>query len=271
MLETEQNNNKTIALDKEPTDKMLRLFQIANEESVQAVEKALPNIVKAVDAAAESIASGGRIIYAGAGTSGRLATLDASECPTTFGIDYSTIVALIAGGRDAVFKSAPEYEDSKEIGRKDVLELAPNSNDFVIGISASGGAAYVVGVLEAAQECGSKTASISSNSNTPIARNADIEIVTLTGPEPIAGSTRMKAGNAQKMVLNMISTGAMVKTGKVRGNLMINLKPSNEKLRNRMIGIVVELTNVSPEEAVELLNKHSWSIPNVLQYFDKIS
>ena len=269
MLETEKNNLKTVALDKQSTDNMLRLFQIANEESVQAVEKAFPNIVKAVDAATKSIAAGGRIIYAGAGTSGRLATLDASECPTTFGIDYSTVVALIAGGRGAVFKSAPEYEDSREIGRKDILDLSPNPKDFVIGISASGGAAYVVGVLEAARECGSKTASLSSNSDTPIAENADIEIVTPTGPEPITGSTRMKAGNAQKMVLNMISTGAMVKTGKVRGNLMINLKPSNEKLRNRMVSIVVELANVLPEKAIELLNKHEWSIPKVLEEIEK--
>lgn len=264
MLETEQNNNKTVSLDKEPTDNMLRLFQTANEESVQAVEKALPNIVKAVDAAAESIDAGGRIIYAGAGTSGRIATLDASECPTTFGIDYSTIIALIAGGRDAVFKSAPEFEDSSVAGKKDILALLPKKNDLVIGISASGGAAYVVGVLETAREYGAKTVSISSNYNSPISKDVDIEIVTPTGPEPIAGSTRMKAGNAQKMVLNMISTGAMVKTGKVRGNLMINLKPSNEKLRNRMIGIVIELTKVSPEKAIALLDKHEWNIPNVL-------
>ncbi len=265
MIETENRNLETASLDKKTTWEMLSLIQKSNEESVRAVEVALPKIAIAVEIATQAIASGGRIIYVGAGSSGRLAILDASECPTTFGVDYSTVIALIAGGRDAVFKAKPGVEDSISQGRSDMLGLVPTPRDFVIGVSASGGAAYVVGALEAAKESGSRTASLSSNYASPISRWVDVAIVTPTGAEPIAGSTRMKAGNAQKMVLNMISTGAMVKSGKVRGNLMINLRPLNEKLRRRMIGIVSEIANVSADKALTLLETHEWSIPNVLE------
>ena len=265
MIETEIRNLETAALDKKTTREMLSLIQKSNEESVRAVEVALPKIAIAVEIATQTIVSGGRIIYVGAGSSGRLAILDASECPTTFGVDDSTVVALIAGGRDAVFKAEPAVEDSLLQGRSDMLGLLPTSRDFVIGLSASGGAAYVVGALDAARESGSSTASVSSNYSSPISRCVDVEIVTPTGAEPIAGSTRMKAGNAQKMVLNMISTGAMVKSGKVMGNLMINLRPLNDKLRRRMIGIVSEIANVSADKALALLETHGWSIPEVLE------
>lgn len=269
MIETENRNLDTADLDKKTIREMLNLIQKANEESVRAVEVALPKIATAVEMAARAIVSGGRIIYVGAGSSGRLAILDASECPTTFGVDDSTVIALIAGGRDAVFKPAPSVEDSMSQGRADMLGLVPTYRDFVIGLSASGGAAYVVGALGAAQECEAKTASISSNYASLISRLVDVEIVTPTGAEPIAGSTRMKAGNAQKMVLNMISTGAMVKTGKVRGNLMINLRPMNDKLRRRMIGIVSEIADVSADMALTLLETYEWSIPNVLDALSK--
>lgn len=264
MLETEARDPAAANLDELPSAEVLALFQRANEEAAAAVGEALPAILRAMEAAASALASGGRILYVGTGSSGRLAVVDASECPPTFGVSDGTVVALIAGGRDAMFKADPGFEDSAEAGRSDMEGLRPGPRDFVLGISAAGGAAYVVGALEAARRSGARTASLSSNPDSPISRVADMEIVTRTGAEPIAGSTRMKAGTAQKMVLNMISTGAMVKTGKVRGNLMVNLKPSNAKLRSRMVGIVAELAKTTREEAVSLLKAHEWSIPAVL-------
>ena len=270
MLETEARNQKTMAIDKESTENMLRILQTANEESVKAVEVALPEIAKAVDIAAKTLSLGGRIIYVGAGSSGRIAILDASECPPTFGVEESTVIAIIAGGHDAVFRAVPGFEDSSVAGRNDMLGLSPTEIDFAVGISASGSASYVVGALNVARENGAKTASITSNHNAPISKDVNVEIVTPTGAEPITGSTRMKAGNAQKMVLNMISTGAMIKTGKVRENLMINLKPSSEKLRKRMIRIVIELGKVSEMEAVSLLGKYEWNILKALDSIENI-
>jgi N-acetylmuramic acid 6-phosphate etherase len=264
MLDTEMRNPATVNIDKETTFDMLRLIQTANEESVAAVGNALPQIVRVVEAATRAIKAGGRIVYVGAGSSGRLAVLDASECPTTYGVDDSTVIALIAGGKEAVFKSSPAIEDSVDRGRDDMLSLGVGCNDLVVGLSASGGAGYVVGALSLARERGAMTASVSSNMNTPIEGVAEIAVVTPTGPEPIAGSTRMKAGNAQKMVLNMISTGAMIKSGRIRSNLMINLQPSNEKLRKRMVGIVATLLSVSHEKAIALLDHHEWRISAVL-------
>lgn len=270
MLETEKRNPATVCIDQASTADMLRLIQMANEESVAAVEKALPQVVCVVDAAVRAISSGGRIIYVGAGSSGRLAILDASECPTTYGISESTVVALIAGGRDAVFRAAPAIEDSPERGRQDILLLGITPCDIVVGLSASGSAGYVVGALATARERGATTVSVSSNFDTPISRVATIPVVTPTGPEPIAGSTRMKAGNAQKMILNMISTCTMIKMGHVCSNLMVNLRPVNKKLRQRIVSIVVELGNVSPEKAITLLDAHNWDIRTVLEVCDKM-
>lgn len=263
-LRTERRNPATANLDRETTEGMLRLINDANRRSVEAVGEALPQIARAVDAAADAVAAGGRIIYVGAGTSGRLAVQDAAECPPTYGVSPDTVVALMAGGREAIFRAAEGVEDDADAGRRDMLALNPGAHDFVLGISAAGGAAYVVGALLAARERGARTASLSSNPDTPVARAAEIEIFTDTGAEVVAGSTRMKAGNAQKMVLNMISTCAMVKTGKVIGNLMVNLKPSNRKLRARMIGITAQLANVGEEDAEALLEANGWSIPRAL-------
>ena len=265
MLLTEQRNPQTSNLDKATTQEMLRLISDANRRSVEAVDAALPQIAVAVDAAAAAIAAGGRIIYVGAGTSGRLAVQDAAECPPTYGVSPETVVALMAGGRDAVFRAAEGVEDDAEAGRRDMLALSPSPRDFALGVSAAGGAAYVVAALEAARSCGAKTASLSSNPGTPIARVSEIEIFTDTGAEVVTGSTRMKAGNAQKMVLNMISTCAMVKTGKVIGNLMVNLKPTNRKLRARMVGIVAKLACVAEDRAEAMLEAAGWSIPAALR------
>ncbi|MGI5869002.1 MAG: N-acetylmuramic acid 6-phosphate etherase [Kiritimatiellia bacterium] len=260
MLRTEQRNPATANLDQESTAEMLRLIQDANRRSVDAVDEALPQIVPVVDAAAAAVAAGGRILYVGAGTSGRLAVQDAAECPPTYGVGDDTVVAVVAGGRDAVFRAAEGVEDDADAGRRDILSLDPGPDDLVLGVSAAGGAAYVVAALRAAKERGAVTASLSSNPGTAIEREADLPIVTDTGPEVVTGSTRMKAGNAQKMVLNMISTCAMVKTGKVRGNLMINLRPTNRKLRARMIRIVCDELGVDEARAIALLDAHDWAL-----------
>ena len=264
MLRTEARNPATSHLDRATTSEMLRLIQEANHRSVEAVQEALPQIAPVVDAAAAAVAAGGRIVYVGAGTSGRLAVQDAAECPPTYGVDPGVVVALMAGGREAVFRAAEGVEDSAEAGRRDMLALNPGPHDLVLGVSAAGGAAYVVAAMVAAKERGATTASLSSNSGTAIERVADLPIFVDTGAEVVTGSTRMKAGNAQKMVLNMVSTCAMVKTGKVIGNLMVNLRPTNRKLRARMIGIVEELAGVAPERAEAMLEASGWSIPAAL-------
>lgn len=260
MTTTESRNPDTMHIDRADTATMLRLIQDGNRRSVDAVEEALSDVAVAVDAVADAIGRGGRLIYLGAGTSGRLAVLDAAECPPTYGTDPGTVVALIAGGPSALVHASENAEDSAEAGRRDVLALAPGVNDVVMGVSASGNASYVTEGLRAAKERGARTVSLSSNRDCAIARIADIPIVTETGAEVVAGSTRMKAGNAQKMVLNMITTCAMIKTGKVYENVMINLRPTNAKLRRRMIGIVEDLGGVGADEAERLLEENGFRL-----------
>ena len=260
MLETEKRNPATTHIDQADTATMLRLMQEANQRSVAAVGEALAAVGRAVDAAAEALRQGGRILYVGAGTSGRLAVQDAAECPPTFGVDYDTVVALIAGGERAVFRAAENVEDSAEAGRGDLAAKNLQAKDFVVGISASGNAPYVASALAYARDVGCRTAAMSSNRDCRLAEVADIFIFTDTGPEVITGSTRLKAGNAQKMVLNMISTCAMIKTGKVCENLMVNLRPTNRKLRKRMIGIVRDLAGVGEDAALAALESHGFVI-----------
>ena len=210
------------------------------------------------------------MIYVGAGTSGRIAVMDAAECPPTFGVDYNTVITVMAGGRDAMFRAAENVEDSAEAGRGDLLEKEPTARDVVMGISASGNAEYVVSALRTAKELGCVTVSLSSNESCKIGDIADIPIFVNTGAEVISGSTRMKAGNSQKFVLNMITTCAMAKTGKVYENLMINLRPTNIKLKQRMVGIVAEICEVSDEKALELLENHNFSIRSVFEAYGKV-
>lgn len=259
-MTTESRNPLTKHIDRCATSEMLRLIQDENRRSVEAVETALPAVERACDVAAASLASGGRLIYVGAGTSGRLAVCDAAECPPTFGVSADTVCAVMAGGREAMFCAAENQEDNTEAGRAALAALHPDSRDTVVGISASGNAAYVVGALTAAKERGCTCVSLTCNADCRLAALSDIAIVTPTGAEVIAGSTRMKAGNAQKMVLNMLSTVAMIKTGKVYENLMINLRPTNRKLRRRMIGIVCELAETDETVAERLLNENGWII-----------
>ena len=259
-LKTEMRNPATTHIDKMTTAEMLLCIQQENENAVRAVGTALPAIEKACDAIAEKLRLGGRLFYIGAGTSGRLGVVDASECPPTFGVPADMVVGIIAGGPKCMFQAAEKEEDHAEAGVKDLMDHGLSGRDAVVGISAAGNAAYVAGALEYANRLGCTTIAITSNAGTRIAECAAIPIVAETGPEVITGSTRMKAGTAQKMILNMLSTVAMIKLGHVYENMMINLKPVNDKLTERCVGIVSEITGVNENEARVLLEDNDWNI-----------
>ncbi len=269
MLKTESRNEKTMHIDKMSNMEMLQIINEENMNSVKAVGNALNEISEAIDLIVDSINKGGKIYYMGAGTSGRLAVSDAAECPPTFGVDHDLFTAIIAGGPAAIIKAQENVEDNAEAGKNDLLSHNLTDKDTVIGISASGGATYVFSALEAAKEIGAHTISISNNPEAKIAKIVDVAICAVTGPEVITGSTRMKAGNSQKMILNMLSTCAMVKTGKVYENLMINLKPTNIKLTKRMIGIVCDITGVDEDTAKRLLDENDWKIRDAVDAYNK--
>lgn len=264
MLRTELRNENSTHIDQMTSLEMVQLMNKENMNSVLAVEAALPQIALAVEAAAKAIGNGGKLVYIGAGTSGRLGVLDASECPPTFGVDHETVQGIIAGGPERMFKAGENAEDVYENGVADV-EKVLKAGDVLVGISAAGGAKYVIGALEKAKEMGCTTVSVSSNPDTAIEKVADIAIVCDTGPEVVTGSTRLKAGNSQKFVLNMLSTCAMIKTGKVYENLMVNLKPSNEKLKGRVIRITAAILDCTEEEAIPLLEKNDWNIRKTVE------
>ena len=265
MLKTEMRNPKTMDIDKMDTLTMLRVINEENMYSVLAVERELENIAKAVDFAAESIAKGGRMFYIGAGTSGRIAIMDAAECPPTYGVSPDTVVGIIAGGEKCLVKAGEGGEDVAEAGVADLARYNVTEKDIVVGISVAGGAAYVLAALEYAKKQGAKTVGLTSNSDSKLAEISDVAICSDTGAEVITGSTRMKGGNAQKFVLNMLSTCAMVKNGYVYQNLMVNLKPSNIKLRKRMIGIVVDILGCDEQTAESLLEENEWNIKKTVE------
>lgn len=257
---TEMRNPNTTHIDKMSTIEMLRAIQEENLNAVKAVGDALDSIAKAVELIDAAIKEDGRLIYVGAGTSGRLGVIDAAECPPTFGVPYEKVIGVMAGGEDAMFRASENKEDSAESGVADLKKISLASNDVVVGISAAGDASYVVGALEYANGIGCRTVGVTSNEGTGVERTADVCIVTDTGAEVVTGSTRMKAGTAQKLVLNMLSTCAMIKDGKVYENLMINLKPTNIKLKQRMIGIVCDITGCDAETSEKLLCEGEWDI-----------
>ena len=265
MLKTEMRNEKTKHIDKMSTAEMLEIINEENFRSVKAVEESLHEIEKACDAAAETVAMDGRIFYIGAGTSGRLGIADAAECPPTYGVPADSVIGIIAGGYKSLVNASEGEEDNGEAGVADFMSYNPQKNDILIGISAAGGAPYVVKALEYAKSIGCKTVGITSNAGTLIDKTAEISIVTDTGAEVVTGSTRMKAGTARKIVLNMISTCAMIKTGKVYENLMINLRPTNNKLKKRIIGIVREICGCDESEALERLQKNNWVIRDAVK------
>ena len=250
-LTTEQRNPKTMELD---TFSSLEIARVMNEENnrvIEGIDRVLPQIATAIDWAGEALNAGGRIIYLGAGTSGRLGVLDAVECPPTFGVSYDTVVGLIAGGEGAFVKAAEGAED--KAGAADLDALSLENRAVVIGLAASGRTPYVLGGLERAREMGCKTVAIACNEGSKIGAVADLAIEPVCGPEVLTGSTRLKAGTAQKLVLNMISTGSMVAAGKVYQNLMVDVKQSNEKLRVRAQNIVMMATDCTREQAADAL------------------
>lgn len=265
MLKTEQRNEKTTHIDKMDTLSMLKIINEENMNSVRAVEAELDNIAKAVDCATECFQKGGRMFYIGAGTSGRIAIMDAAECPPTYGVDYDKVVGIIAGGEKCLVRAGEGGEDVKEAGVADLAKYEITANDIVVGISVAGGAAYVLSAIEYAKSKGAKTVGLTSNADSALAKIADIAICPDTGAEVITGSTRMKGGNAQKFVLNMLSTCAMVKSGYVYENLMINLKPSNIKLKKRMIGIVCDILHCDETVSERLLSENEWSIRKTIE------
>lgn len=258
-LTTETRNRDTMNLD---TMTPLEVVTAMNREDAkvpQAIAPVLPQIAQAVTWAIDSLKRGGRVVYMGAGTSGRLGVLDAVECPPTFGVSPDRIVGLIAGGEKAFVKAVEGAEDSRELGKGDLVALNITPADLIIGIAASGRTPYVLGGLDYAREVGCKTVAISCNAGCPIGKAADLAIEAVVGPEVLTGSTRLKAGTAQKLILNMISTASMVGTGKAYQNLMVDVMQTNEKLRVRAEKIVMEATGVDSETAAAAIAKASGS------------
>ena len=259
-MSTETRNALTQNLD---TMSSLEIVTIMNKEDQKvalSITPHLPEIAKAVDFASSSLEKGGRIFYMGAGTSGRLGVCDAAECPPTFSASPEQFIGLIAGGPSAFLKAVEGAEDSFDLGKEDLIKHKVNNKDTIIGLAASGRTPYVIGGLKYGKEIGCKTVSISCNLNSEIGKIADVKIEVIVGPEVLTGSTRLKAGTAQKMILNMISTGAMVKYGKVYGNLMVDLMQNNKKLKVRAENIVMEVTGVERDQARKFIDMAKGSV-----------
>ena len=250
-LTTETRNTQTMNLDELSASEVMTLMNQEDQKVAIAVEKELPMITKVVETITESFSKGGRLIYMGAGTSGRLGVLDAAECVPTFSVDPSMVQGLIAGGMKAMTVAVEGAEDSKTLGAEDLEAIQLTDKDVVVGIAASGRTPYVIGGLEYATSVGAKTATISCNKDAKISQFAQMPIEVDAGPEVLTGSTRLKAGTAQKLILNMLSTGAMIGSGKVYQNLMVDVKPSNEKLEERSKRIIMQATDCTYEEASE--------------------
>ena len=251
-LSTEAVNPHTARLDKSSALQMARLFNAEDANAARAVRQAAAAIAQAIECAAETFLAGHKIIFIGAGTSGRLGVLEAAECVPTFGTKPSQIIAIMAGGKKAVFRSVEGAEDNAAQGGKDLLAKA-HKGDFVLGLAASGTTPYVLGALHAAQKAGCRTALVSCNSKADI-RHASIFVYLPTGPEALSGSTRMKAGSATKMALNAITTGAMARAGKIYGNLMVDVQPTNQKLVRRAVRLISMIAQTDEQTARKLLN-----------------
>lgn len=254
-IATEQRNPNTMNIDTLSTLEMVKLINQEDHRVADAVGEVTDKIAQAVDVIAEKLAAGGRLIYCGAGTSGRLGILDAVECPPTYSTDPETVQALMAGGYGAIFKAVEGAEDSKELGVEDMKNIHFSQKDVLVGIAASGRTPYVMGCMEYAKQLGAPTVAVTCCPGSELDRFADIGIAPAPGPEVVTGSTRMKSGTAQKMVLNMLSTGAMIKLGKVYGNLMVDVKPSNEKLIRRCVTIVCSAAECTEAEATKALEE----------------
>jgi len=247
---------------------IIRNINTEDKKVAVCVEKALPQINKLINAAFKKLVKGGRLFYLGSGTSGRLGILDASECPPTFGVEKNNVIGIIAGGSNAVYEAVENAEDDFESGWIDLLKYKVNSNDFVVGLSSSGDTPYVVGAIQNCIKHNILTGAITSNKDTYLAKEAKYPVEVIVGPEFITGSTRMKAGTAQKMILNMISTTLMIKLGKVKDNKMIDMQLKNSKLINRGAKIIQEELNISFEEAKKILLKYK-GVRSALNKYNK--
>lgn len=254
-LSTETPNPASADIDRFSTLDMLRVINAADQEVAAAVAKVIPDVARAVDEIVLRLERGGRLFYIGAGTSGRLGVLDASECPPTFNVPPDLVQGIIAGGDSALRKSAERAEDDPEQGKADLEARQFSSNDALVGIAASGRTPYVLGALKHARSLGALTVGLSCTPDSEVARVAEIAITPVPGPEIITGSTRMRAGTATKLVLNMLSTGAMIRLGFVYGNLMVNVQPTNHKLADRAQRIIAAIAGISQEEAAPLLDQ----------------
>lgn len=257
-LETEQRNARTAELDTLETADLLDVLHRENHFVPTAIDPVLPRLAQLVDRIAENLQCGGRLIYVGAGTSGRLGVLDASECPPTFGVSPDMVLGIIAGGPGALVSSVEGAEDNYEQGRVDLAQREPGTKDTIIGIAASGRTPYVIGALDYGREKGCVTAGIANVSNSALGQHVEYLLEAVTGSEPLTGSTRLKAGTAQKLLLNLISTSVMVRIGKVYQNLMVDVRATNQKLRVRAIRIVQEATSASRELCEESLERSNW-------------
>lgn len=255
-LKTEGRNHHTLHIDEMSTIDMVTLMNNENRVVEDAIATQLDQIARAVDIIAEHLDAGGHLIYIGAGTSGRLGVVDASECPPTFGVDARLVRGIMAGGEDAMFRAVEGAEDHESRGAEELVADGVAAGDVVVGLSASGGAPYVLGALKKARELGAVPMGITCNPDSRMHPLCDVIMAPYVGPEVITGSSRLKAGTAQKLILNMLSTGAMIKTGKVVGNLMINVRPTNVKLRDRCIRILMELGECDRDTAEILIDEH---------------
>ncbi|APX07836.1 N-acetylmuramic acid 6-phosphate etherase [Vibrio campbellii] len=252
-LVTESRNPASAEIDTLSTIEMLQVINQEDQKVALAVQAVLPQIAQTIDAITAAFANGGRLIYMGAGTSGRLGILDASECPPTYGTHPDMVIGLIAGGHQAILKAVENAEDNAQMGQDDLKTLNLTQHDVVVGIAASGRTPYVLGGLEYAKSVGATTASIACNPECAMAEAADIAILPIVGAEVVTGSSRMKAGTAQKLVLNMLTSGAMIRSGKVFGNLMVDVEATNAKLIQRQTNIVIEATGATKEQAEKAL------------------
>lgn len=259
-LTTESRNKDTLNIDKVSTLEMVKIINNEDKKVALAVENELPQIAEAIDGIVERINRGGRLIYIGAGTSGRLGILDASECPPTYGVSEELVQGIIAGGKEAIFRAKEGAEDSKELAIEDLKNKSLSENDIVVGLAASGRTPYVIGGLEYANIIGSLTISVTCNGDSEVSKVAKISIAPVVGAEVVTGSTRLKSGTAQKLVLNMLSTGTMIKLGKVYGNLMVDVKATNEKLVERAKRIVCEATGVEKVQAEKFLTETNFDV-----------
>ena len=263
-LATEQPNRASADLDLKSALEVARIINAEDAKVADAVQRALPQIARAIDLIANALRRGGRLIYVGAGTSGRIAALDAAEVPPTFSADPEAVQFVIAGGLTALAAAVEANEDSRELGEREIAKKKPGRKDVVVGIAASGRTPFTVAALNYAHTKGAKTIAITCNRNSPLQKAAHLAIVTEVGPEVISGSTRMKAGTAQKMVMNMLSSGAMTRLGLVYGNLMVNLNPKNSKLVERGVSILRRAAKVSRDVAQQTLKSAGNSVPVAL-------